>query len=253
MTDVKGLNLTPIDGRTVRLSQPTEYREESLDSDIIRLYHENSSLEIKKGDSVIYGKTKHKVNIITRGMFKGKLVSYDLKSALRTSSSTFALPFLGGNRKYMLWDTLFVNAFISTPEHDECVALLYKFSGEKIFMKFESAMCAMPNFIKFEDIDKHHVLFTFNVPKSAYKSYQRFRSGEYSQIDDIWKLMILDYHGFSNNGQAGQILYKNPKLKKELEHRLDTDLGDSELHSIPDMTHERFDKDYYAITSTSRM
>ena len=59
--------------------------------------------------------------------------------------------------------------------------------------------------------------------------------------------MILNYHDFSNTGQAGQILYKNPKLKKELENRLDTDLGNSELHSILDMTYERFNKEYYQI------
>ena len=156
MIDTEGLNLTPIDGRTIRLNHPTNYREESKGLDIIRLYQEDSPVEINIGDSIIYGKTKHKVNVITRGMFNGRLVSYDLKSALRTNSSTFALPFLGGKRKYMLWDTLFVNAFISTPEYDECIALLYRFSGEKIFMKFESAMCAMPTFVKFEDVDNYH-------------------------------------------------------------------------------------------------
>jgi hypothetical protein len=245
MNDVKGLSLTPVDGRTVRLSHPTDFREITLKNDIVKLYRESDDLSISVGASIVYRKTKHKVNVINRGIHQGKLVSYDLKSALLTSSSTFALPFLGANRKYMLWDSLFVNAFISTPEHEECIALLYRFSGEELFTKFESAMCAMPTFIKFEDVDKHHVLFTFDVPSSAKSSYARFRNGQYSKIDDIWKLLILDYHGFDSNGQTAQILYKSPELRKELEERLDTDLGDSEVHSIPDMTYERFNKEYY--------
>ena len=245
MTNEKGLSLTPIDGRTVRLHNPSEYREECDGPDIVRLYRDNGPLEIKTGESIHYGKTKHKVNIIRRGTFNGKLVSYDLKCAALNSSSIFALPFLGGNKKYMLWDTLFVNAFISTPDNDVCIALLYRFSGETLFTKFEAAMCAMPTFIKFVDVDKHHVLFIFDIPSSARKSYERFRNGQYSQIDDIWKLLILDYHGFDSNGHTAQILYKDEKLRLDMEKRLGVELGDAELHSMPDMKYERFNEDYY--------
>ena len=140
-----------------------------------------------------------------------------------------------------------MNAFISTPEYDECIALLYRFSGDKMFTKFEEAMCAMPTFIKFEDVDPFHVLFVFDIPDSAKNSYKRFRAGQYSQIDDIWKLMILDYHDYKADGKTGQILYKDPELRKSLEKSLDIELGDSELHSIPDMRYERFDKEYYKV------
>ena len=247
MRDVDGLNLQPIDGRTVRLHVPLNYREELNGKEIVRLYNEEGTIEIKVGNSVKYRKTKHKVNVITRGIHDGRLICYDLKCAKLTSSSTFALPFLGGNKKYMLWDSLFVNAFISTTEYDECIALLYRFSGEKIFTKFEEAMCAMPTFIKFEDVDPYHVLFVFDIPESAKSSYERFRNGQYSLIDDIWKLIILDYHDYKADGKTGQILYKNPELKKSLEIKLDIELGDSELHSIPDMKYERFNKEYYQV------
>jgi hypothetical protein len=245
MTNEKGLSLTPVDGRTVRLHNPSEYREEANGPDIVRLYRDNGPVEIKVGDSINYKKTKHKVNIIKRGTFNGKLACYDLKCAVLNSSSIFALPFLGGNKKYMLWDSLFVNAFISTEEYEKCIALLYRFSGDTLFTKFEAAMCAMPNFIKFIDVDKHHVLFIFDVPSSARNSYERFRNGQYSQIDDIWKLLILDYHGFDSNGHTAQILYKNEKLKKDMETRLGVQLGDAELHSMPDMKYEKFNLDYY--------
>ena len=246
MTNDKGLSLTPIDGRTVRLHEPTIYREDVEGNEIVRLYRDSGSLEIKIGESVSYKNTKHRVNIITHAKRGKTVAAYDLKSSLLTASSTFALPFLGGNRKYMLWDSLFVNAFISTEEYDECIALLYRFSGDTLFTKFEAAMCAMPTFIKFVDVDKYHVLFIFDVPTSARKSYERFRNGQYSEIDDIWKLIILDYHGYDSNGKTGQILFKSPELKEELEKKLETTLSDdAELHSIPDMKYERFNIDYY--------
>ena len=60
--------------------------------------------------------------------------------------------------------------------------------------------------------------------------------------------MILDYHGFDSNGKTGQILYKNPELKKSMEKRLFIELPDgAELHDIPDMKYERFNKEYYQI------
>ena len=99
MSDAKGLNLTPVDGRTVRLNRPVNFREVMVDKDIVKLYRESDDLAVVAGTSVVYRKTKHKVNIISRGTHEGKLVSYDLKCALLTSSSTFALSFLGGNRK----------------------------------------------------------------------------------------------------------------------------------------------------------
>lgn len=242
-----GLVLSPIDGRTVRLHRPANYREVIKDKEIIELYSENGEIEINVGSSIIYNNSKHKVNVINRGIVDNKLVCYDLRSALLNNSSIFALPLLGGSRETMLWNSLFVNAFISTEEYDECIAILYRYSGDKIFTKFEEDLCSNLHFVKSEDIDHYHVLFIFNVPNAAKDAYSKFRSGKYSEIDDIWKLLILEFHGFESAGKTGQILYKSSKLKAEIEAKLDIDLGDSELHSIPNMKYERFNKDYYAI------
>lgn len=247
MFEPSGLVLSPIDGRTVRLHRPAEYREELKNADIVKLYKENGVIEIKVGSSIPCNKTKHKVNVINRGVIDNKLVCYDLRCALLNNSSIFALPLLGGSRETMLWNSLFVNAFISTEEIDECIAVLYRYSGDKLFTQFEEGLCSNPNFIKSDDVDHYHTLYIFDVPDSAKDTYNKFRQGKYSEIDDIWKLLILHYHGFYRDGKTGQILYKDEKLKAELESKLDFELGDAELHSIPDMKYERFNKNYYAI------
>jgi len=244
----KRLPLRPIDARTIRL-QDTDFVEEvNTRADIVRLYKQHSDVEIKVGSTIKFKTSPHKVNIITRCTSKGKIVAYDLKNSLLTNSSIFALPLLGGNRTLMLWDSLFVNAFISTKEYDRCIALLYRYSADNLFIKFESALCAFRTFIKQIEPDEYHTLFIFDIPEEAELSYNMFRQGKYSEIDGLWKLKILDYHGFTTQGKTGKILYKDYSLKKQLESKFDVELGENELHSIPDMKYEKFNPDYYKPT-----
>jgi hypothetical protein len=163
-----------------------------------------------------------------------------------TDSSIFVLPFMGMNRKLMMWDSLFVNAFMATPEEPECIALLYRFSGEPIFTKFESALCSFRNFKRRIDPDPYHVLFVFDIPEEAKSSYVAFRDGRYSEIDDDWKLRILEFHGFDFDGHTGKILFRDPRLRQDLEERLDVQLPENaELHSKPKLELETFSPAFY--------
>jgi hypothetical protein len=153
---------------------------------------------------------------------------------------------MGMNRKLMLWDSLFVNAFIATENDTDCIALLYRFSGEPTFSKFESALCSFRNFRKRVDPDPYHVLFVFDVPDDAKSSYNAYRDGKYSRIDDIWKLRILEFHDFDIDGHTGKILFQAPSLRAQLEEELDCELpADAELHSKPNLDIEIFDQGYY--------
>jgi hypothetical protein len=172
---------------------------------------------------------------------------YDLSVDRLTDSSIFLLPFLGGNRKLMLWDSLFVNAFMGTPDDHECVALLYRYSGEPMFTKFESALCSFRNFRRKVDPDPHHVLFVFDVPEEAKSSYAAFKEGRYSEISDDWKLRILEFHGYDFDGHTGQILFKDPGLRRTLEEQLDVRLPDNaELYSKPSSSVEVFSSEFYS-------
>lgn len=239
------LYLRVVDPRTVRLVD-TRFLEEHDESDeIIRLYKQRSKVEITIGSMVYVKNAPHRVNMIVRGMSGGKIVCYDLKSASRNTSSVFVTPLLGYRKEELLFDTNLINAFMSTIEHDRCIALLYRFSGEKSFLQFESWVKSQPDFMAHYDPDNYHALYVFSVPKIANSTYDLIRNGKYSEIDDLWKLVILGFHGYDRDGKTGQILYKDPRLKKELEAVWGVDLGDNELHSIPYMDKERFDPQYY--------
>jgi hypothetical protein len=153
---------------------------------------------------------------------------------------------LGGRRELFYWDKLLVNAFCAIPYEDNIIALLYRFCGDAEFTRFEAALEQFRNFKYKIDTDPYHVLFVFDVPEETRASYEHFVNGRYSEIDDIVKLKILDYHGFNMDGSTAKILFKSPSLKKELEEQLDVTIPEeNELHSPPKLNEETFDPELY--------
>jgi hypothetical protein len=245
--------LTAKDGRTVRLSggiTECEIKENDR-KEIVSLTcrFQDCDFTISIGDTVRpKPKSPYKVNMIIPGMKDGKVVCYDLMVAKSTLASVFALPFLGGTRHLFMWDSLFVNAFIATEEEPNCIALLYRFSGDPLFLKFEAALGAFRTFVRKFDPDPHHVVFVFDIPKNGKASFKHFKNGRYSQMDDIWKLKILEFHGFDIDGRTGKILFQSESLRKEMEEELNIDLlPGAELHSIPNMKLETFNPEHYKV------
>jgi hypothetical protein len=175
------------------------------------------------------------------------LVGYDLTVAKQTKASIFIAPLLSGNRKLFLWDKWFVNAFIGCPkEEEDVICLLYRFSGDTLFTKFEAALEKFFNFKYKFDPDPYHVMFVFSVPEEFKSSYNAFKNSKYSEINDIVKLKILDYHSFSQDGMTGQILFKARSLRAQLEKDLEQELPkDAELCSAIDLSEEIFNPDFY--------
>lgn len=242
---------TPVNGRTVRLTGDLSKCEVAKVQDVIislTCEYDSCDYKICLGDTLRpQKKSPYRVNLIRPGINVGDIVCYDLSVARLTDSSIFVLPLMGMNRSLMMWDSLFVNAFIGTEEDEDCIALLYRFSGTPKFTKFESALCSFRNFRRRVDPDPYHVLFVFDVPDDARSSYEAYCDGRYSNIQDIWKLRILEFHGFDIDGHTGKILFQSPRLRAELEQQLDVTLPeDAELHSKPNLSLELYDAAYYS-------
>ncbi len=247
-TDGK-ITYTPVNGRTIRMTGSI--------ADYSRVYDEDG----KTITALVSGKLSHPIGSIVRGRTKNPykvniitplynavnlLAGYDLSVAKATKSTIFLCPMLGGKRELFYWNNLLVNAFCAVPNDENVIALLYRFSGDALFTKFEHALESFEAFKYKIDTDPYHVLFVFEVPKHAQASYSHFVNGRYSEIDDIMKLKILDYHGFNMDGSTAKILFKSPSLKKELEEQLDVTIPDeNELHSPPKLNEETFDPELY--------
>lgn len=238
-----GLTLSIVNPRTVRLHEADWLIPGKNKEEIVYLYNSEGEIILESGQSVWIKNRKYKINSISP---TSDISSYDLHYASLTMSSIFATPLLATTRESIMWDSHFVNAFVETEDNSECIALLYKYSGDTTFSKFERSIEQSKHYVSTIDVDSYHSLYVFNVPSIALDTYNKFKTGRYSKIEEVWKNKILSFHGFTKKGKTGQILYKSKKLRKKLEKLLDVNLYDCELHSVPNMNKEKFNPKYYS-------
>tara|TARA_R110002074_G_scaffold2557_1_gene14878 strand:+ start:1092 stop:1835 length:744 start_codon:yes stop_codon:yes gene_type:complete len=235
----------PINALTFRLVGGTTSIIVEQDKDKITSLSFSDGIVLRKGSTIYVEKRPYKINLIEKVIKNTKIV-YNLKVAERNKSSIFILPMIGGNKHLMLYDKLLMNAFIGSDEDDNCIVLLYRFSRDPLFYKFEQALKQFRNFKRCYDPTPYFVAFVFNIPKEHRKSMLKFKQGKYSQIDDIYKLKILEYHGLDIDSSVGHILFKAGKRKEELEDRLGCELPeDSELCSVINKEDEILNPEYY--------
>jgi hypothetical protein len=173
---------------------------------------------------------------------------YDLSTAKRTKSSTFIVPMLGGERRLFFWNKLFMNAFVGIEDKKDCIVLLYKFSIDPLFLKFEKALQKFKSFSEKIDVDPHHVLFIFNIPDEHIKNYNKLKKGKYSELSENYKFQILEFHNLDVKDQVAQVLWKSDKRRKAMEKKLDAEIdSNSELLTAIDFDTEIYDIETYEI------
>lgn len=207
---------------------------------------------IDLGLTVKIRKLKYKVNIIERipneVLSVSNKVEYHISMAKRTKASTFLMPMLPGTRKLYFWNKLFMNCFIGTDKDDRCIALLFRWSSDLRFIKFEKLLSSFKMFRRRYDPNPHLVMFIFDIPKGYSREYRAFRLGKYSKLSREYKIDILDFHDADIQDEIGQILFKSSKRKELLEAKLDAVLPEnSELLSILDTKTEIYDPKIYEL------
>ena len=200
---------------------------------------------ITVGDTIRIKREPYKVNIINR-IVENNIVTYQLKTAERTKSSIFVLPMLSGNRNLFLYDTHLVNAFIKHEDIEDHIILLYSWSPDPLFAKFDLALKKFPTFVKSYDPDPSHIVYIFSVPDKHIENFKLFKKGKYSKLDDNYKLKVLDFHNMGVDSELSKILFQSFDRKEALEKKLDAELPeDSELLSVLDIEIETLDLNYY--------
>lgn len=240
----KDLIISPKDTRTVVVSGATQNAKIGyFNKDIASVEFKNLNVSI--GQILLVNRQKYKINSIIKTN-SGSNDVYELSTGPLTKSSSFIFPMLKGSKELYMYDSLFVNCFISTPKHKDCIALLYRFSGNSEFLQFESKLATFEGFITSSDPSPEYVLFIFKVPKENLEDYTHFRKGAYSKMSDKYKSDILNFHSMSHRSEIGTILYKDPKRRAQMEELLNVKLPlDAELFSIPTLDIETFDATVY--------
>jgi hypothetical protein len=236
---------TPIDALSFRITGGTRALKPTKKNGIIQSLEDPSGILFPLGITVEIKKRKYKVNIIEEVRTKTQKY-YIISIAKRTKSSIFVLPMLGGSRHLYLWDKLLLNCFIATEEDKNCIALLYRWSSDPLFLKFEKALSKFKSFKRRYDPTPNCVMFVFNVPKAQQRNYNKFVRGQYSKLSAKYKLHLLDFHNKEIEDTIGQVLFKTDKRRESLERKLASILPeDSELLSIIDIKAETYKPEIY--------
>tara|TARA_R100001463_G_scaffold132216_1_gene192732 strand:+ start:1141 stop:1914 length:774 start_codon:yes stop_codon:yes gene_type:complete len=200
---------------------------------------------ITLGDAMKIKRKPYKVNIIEKNVKDG-LLTYNLKIAERTKSSLFLLPMLGGSRRLFMFNKQLLNAFMGWGKYTDCIVLLYRWSMDPLFAKFEQALKKFASFEHSFDPDPYHVVFIFSIPDNHKLNFKHLKQSKYSKMNDIYKLKILDFHNMDIDQVLGQILFRAKERRLDLEKKLAASIDEkSELLSALDMDKEILNlKDY---------
>lgn len=229
------LTYSIVNALTVRVGGGTKALTAHKIKDVIHSLHGDSDKDIcfTLGLTIEVKKQKYKINLIEEKLIGGILV-YEISIAKRTKSFAYLLPMLGPSKNLFMMDKL-VNVFTGTQKNKDCIALLYRFSGDPLFLKLEQAFKKFSYFREIEDTDPYHVLFVFNVPDKYRKDYNKFIKGKYSKLLKMYKLHILEFHELDTDSQVCHVLFQSNKRRKILETILAAPLPDnSELLSVID-------------------
>jgi hypothetical protein len=200
---------------------------------------------ITVGDTIRIKEDLYKVNIIDKIIDKN-ILTYNIKTAERTKASIFILPILSGHRNLFLYDSQLINAFIGYDTLDDHLVLLYRWSGDPMFAKFDIALRKFPTFVRVFDADIQHTVYIFSIPKKHMKNFNLFKESKYSELDDEYKLKILEFHDMGVESALAKILFKSDERRQELEDKLNADIPeDSELLSVINLKDEILNLNYY--------
>jgi len=253
VTQCDELVYTPVNALTFKITGNTLCLKPvyNKNKNIIALEGPDSIL-IDIGLTVLVKKLKYKVNIIERIpndiLSVTNKVEYHISIAKRTKASTFLMPMMPGTRKLYFWNKLFINCFIATDEDEKCIALLFRWSSDLRFIKFEKLISSFKMFRRRYDPNPNLVMFVFDIPQGYERDYRAFILGKYSKLSREYKIDVLDFHSADIQDEIGQIMFKSNKRKELLETKLGAKLPEnSELLSILDVKTETYDPKVYEL------
>jgi len=169
-------------------------------------------------------------------------------------SKTYLLPLLSElvefDRKF--FDNM-QNVYIADDlgKYKNCIYILHDFSFRNPeYTLYENQLTKTEYFVDLVDVDNNQVLYIFKFPEEYLHEYNKFIEGKYSHFGTDAKELILEYYTnvFQGNLNAvnfllklKQILFKDKKLKKQIETKLSTTLDeDAELTDLINIEEETY-------------
>jgi len=233
--DAEVLQFTVINCRVLNVIASSAVEEIKVDSEISELIFTNG-IKISIGSEVNVRNEFYKVQSIKKAKPEDGVTGYLLYTSILNKTSMFILPMLGHDRAKFKWNSAFMNSFVEIEgdtQDSENLYLWYRYLPSVDMEIFEDFIVSLPTYVNMKDVDKHHVLYKLAISEAYLPDYRLIKEGKYSQITEITKKRILDFHSSTKERPLGKILYKTEARKKELEKQLGVELdADAELHDL---------------------
>jgi hypothetical protein len=157
-----------------------------------------------------------------------------LQTTKPTKTKHFLMPVLGMDRKFWHYNEWLINCYLSNDLEE--ILLEYRFNTSDKYLEFEKEAIQVAGYCKTTEFSTYSTIFHYKIKSNLVETFVK---GMYSAFPDKVKKSILSFHGFKEEGQTGQILYKSPKLREQLEIKLEAPIyKDMELYDIPLLTEE---------------
>lgn len=185
-------------------------------------------------------------------------------------SKTYLLPLLSeivGFDKRFFKHLNNVYMFEDTGKYKDCLLILHDFSFKTPeFTTYEHNLTNNEFFVKLIDINDK-VLYIFKFPEEYMTEYNHIQAGKYSKFGEDAKELILDFFTDVYKGNPNavpflikvkQILFKDEKLKKDIERELSTNRSpvildkDAELTDPINVEDETFELSKYIKKNESK-
>lgn len=178
------------------------------------------------------------------------------KEVKLNKSKTYLLPLLS---EFININTKFIsyleNTYLEDNEnkYKDCIYILHDFNfKDKDFTAYEHELINNELYVDSYDIGSK-VLYIFKFPEDYLPEYEFFKESKYSKFGEDAKILILEFwqQVYKNNPNAvifltkvKNILFKENKLKRELEKKLNIKINDdAELGEFIDINNETFNFD----------
>lgn len=183
---------------------------------------------------------------------------YSLLATRLTKATRWIMPMLRvKNETYtsMRYYSHLVNCYVGTESEGYMpyIYLVYRFSGSMEFREFENSLRTHELFDSMVDIDKHHIMYIFEMTEQQKEIFNLFKLGKYSKFPEDYKKRILNFviNPADSPTEADRevtvtygALYKTGLQRQRIEAQIGTDLPkDAEYFSIPIEKEEVFNGD----------
>jgi len=160
----------------------------------------------------------------------------EVMKVVKTKTFTYVLPMMGMKYAHINLKFNLVNAYLrdeSYPQYNNHLFLLYKFSGNTAFVKFEETLTKIPEFVHKYDVDKYHFMVVYNIIEERQADFQLFLKSRYSQLSKDTKKDIIKYHSLYIEHPVIDVLMKTERGYQNLESELNRDLPDKNHVFVP--------------------